>query len=53
MSEFSPVPVPLGVFVQRCKHDGQYDLDIVTDQVAKVFVVPEVQRSFGDLVSCY
>ncbi len=44
-----PVPVTLGVLVERGKHDGQDDFDIIADQVAEVLVVPEVERPFGDL----
>ena len=39
----------LRVFVEWCKHNGEDNLDIVRDQVAKVFVVPEIQGSLSDL----
>jgi len=32
----------LGVLIQRSEHDGENDLDIVADEVAKVLVVPKV-----------
>ena len=39
----------LGVLVQGRKHDRQYGLDIITDEVAEVFIIPEIQCSFGNL----
>jgi hypothetical protein len=45
----SPVPVSLGVFVERRKHDRQDHFHIVADKVAEILVVPEVQRTFRDL----
>lgn len=44
-----PVPMSFRIFVQGRKHDRQYHLDIVANQIAKVFVVPEVECAFGDL----
>ena len=44
-----PIPMALRVFVQRSEHDRQDNFDIVADEVAKVFVVPEVERTFRDL----
>jgi hypothetical protein len=44
-----PVPVALRVLIQRRKHNRQNDVDIVADQIAEVLVVPEVERSLGDL----
>jgi hypothetical protein len=41
--------VALGVLVKRGKHNWQNDLDVVANEIAEVFVVPEVQRSLGDL----
>ena len=43
-----PVPVSLRVFVKRFEHDGQDDVHVVTDKVAEVFVVPEVERTLSD-----
>jgi hypothetical protein len=34
--------MPLGVFEQRCEHDWENDFDVITDKVAKIFVVPEI-----------
>lgn len=39
----------LGVFVKRCEHDGENDFHIVADQITKVLVVPEIQRTLGHL----
>lgn len=44
-----PVPVPLGVFVERSKHDGENRLHVVADKVAEILIVPEVQCPFSDL----
>ena len=44
-----PIPMALRVFVQRSEHDRQNNFNIVADEVAKVLVVPEVERAFGDL----
>ena len=46
---YIPVPVAFRVFVERGKHDGKNDLDVVADQIAEVLVVPEVEGSLGDL----
>ena len=45
----------LRVLVKRSEHDWQDDLNIVADEVAKVFIVPEVQGTFCDLEvrTCY
>ena len=45
----TPVPVSLRVLVKRCKHDWQNDVDVITNKVAEVFVVPEIERTFSDL----
>lgn len=37
-----PVPMPLGVFVERCEHDGQDGFYIIADEVTEILVVPEV-----------
>lgn len=44
-----PVPMAFRVFIQRCKHDGQDDFDVVADEVAEVFIVPEIESSLGHL----
>lgn len=44
-----PIPMALGVLVQWCKHNRQYDFDIVTDQIAKVLIIPEIKRSLRNL----
>ncbi|MCV5090294.1 hypothetical protein OFC13_27045, partial [Escherichia coli] len=44
-----PIPMSLGVFVERSEHDGENDLDIVAHEIAEVLVVPEIQSSLGDL----
>lgn len=44
-----PIPVALGVLVQRSEHDRKDNLDIVTDEVAEVLIVPEVESTLGDL----
>lgn len=44
-----PIPVSFRIFVQRGKHDRQYDLDIVTDEITEVLVIPEIKSSFSDL----
>jgi len=44
-----PVPVSLGVLIQWSEHDRQDDLDIVTDKVAEILVVPEVEGALGNL----
>ena len=45
----SPIPVTFRIFVKWGEHDGKDHVNIVTDQVAKVLVVPEVQSTFGNL----
>ena len=42
--------MPLGVLIQRRKHDGQDDFDIVANEIAEILVVPEVEGSFSDLM---
>ncbi len=44
-----PVPVSFRVLVKRCEHNGQDSLNVVTDKVAEVLIVPEVERSFCNL----
>ena len=44
-----PIPVAFGVLVERLEHDRQNDFDIVADEIAEVFVVPEVEGSLGNL----
>ena len=45
----APVPMSFRILVKWSKHDGQDDFDVVAHEVAKVFVVPEVQCALGDL----
>ena len=44
-----PVPMALGIFIQRGEHDGQNDVDVVADEVAEVLVIPEVEGAFRHL----
>jgi hypothetical protein len=44
-----PVPMTFRILVERREHYRQDGFDVVADQVAEVFVVPEVERSLGDL----
>ena len=37
------------VFVERSKHNWKNDLDVVADEVAEVFVIPEIESSLCDL----
>lgn len=39
----------LRVLKQRREHDRQNHFDIIADEVAKVFVIPEIQGTLGDL----
>ena len=39
----------LRVFVQGRKHDGQHDGGIFCEETHDVFVIPVVERAFGDL----
>ena len=39
----------LRVLIERREHDREDDFDVVTDQVAEIFVVPEIECSLGDL----
>lgn len=41
--------MPLGVLIQRRKHNRKDGLHVVTHKVAEVLVVPEVKGTFGDL----
>lgn len=38
------------VLIEWLKHDRQDNFDIVADEVAEVFIVPEVKRSFRNLL---
>jgi hypothetical protein len=38
----TPIPMALGVFIQRRKHDRQDSLDVVADQVAEIFIIPKI-----------
>lgn len=44
-----PIPMALGVFIQRRKHDRQDSLDIVANQVAEIFIVPKIQSPLSNL----
>jgi hypothetical protein len=44
-----PIPVPFGILVKRCKHNGQNSLDIVADKIAEVLIIPEVKCTFRHL----
>ena len=44
-----PVPMALGVLIQRREHNRQNDLHVVANEVTEVFIVPEIERSFRDL----
>lgn len=44
-----PVPVILGILVKWSKHYWQYSLNIVSNKVAEILIVPEIQGSFRDL----
>ena len=46
-----PVPMPFRIFVQWCKHDWENDLDIITDEITKVLVIPEIQGALCNLTS--
>lgn len=37
------------VFVQWGKHDWQNDFDVITNKIAEILIVPEIQRSLGNL----
>lgn len=49
-----PIPVAFRILVQGRKHDWQYNVNVIADQVTKVFVVPKIQRALGNLllISC-
>jgi hypothetical protein len=42
--------VSLGVLVQRGEHDREDSLHIIADEVAEVFVVPEVESALSNLI---
>lgn len=44
-----PVPVPLGVLVERRKHDWQYDVHVVCHQITEILVVPKVECTLRNL----
>ncbi len=46
---FVPIPMAFRIFVQRGKHDGENNLDIVADEVAEILVVPEVESTLSNL----
>jgi hypothetical protein len=39
----------LRVLVKRCEHDWKNHVNIVTDEIAEVFVVPEIEGALGNL----
>lgn len=39
----------LGILIQWGKHNREDGLDVVTDEIAEVLVVPEVQSTLSDL----
>jgi len=43
------VPMSLRILIERSEHYGQDHLNIITDKITEIFIVPEVQRAFGDL----
>jgi hypothetical protein len=48
-AEDLPVPMALGILIERSKHNRKNYLNIVADKVAEILIVPEVQSSFCDL----
>jgi len=46
---YVPIPMALGIFVEGREHDGEDGLNVVTDKVAKVLVVPEVESALSNL----
>lgn len=44
-----PVPMSLGVLVERCEHDGKDDINVVADQVAEILIIPEIESPLGNL----
>lgn len=48
-SSNSPVPMSFRVLVKGRKHKREDCLHIVAHKITEVLVVPEVQRTFGDL----
>ena len=48
-SKFVPIPMAFRVLVKWREHNWQYSLHIVANQVAEVFVVPEVECSLRHL----
>ena len=38
-----------GIGVERGKHDGENDLGIIRNEAHDIFVIPIIQRAFGNL----
>jgi hypothetical protein len=49
--EYEPIPVTFRILVKRSKHYRQYRLHVVADQIAEVFIVPEVKCPFSNLIN--
>ena len=45
----SSVPMRFGVGVERGEHDRENDLGIIRNEAHDIFVIPIIQRPFGDL----
>lgn len=45
-----PIPMSFGVFVKWCKHDWKDDVNVITNKVAEVFIIPKIQGTLGHLV---
>jgi hypothetical protein len=39
----------LGVFVQRSEHNREDGFHIIADEIAEIFVVPEIEGTLGNL----
>lgn len=48
---YLPVPMALRVLVKRSEHDRENGFYIIADEVAEVFVVPEIESALSNLVS--
>lgn len=44
-----PIPVTLGVFIERGEHNWKYYFHIIADEVTEILVVPEIKRPLSDL----
>jgi hypothetical protein len=45
----SSIPMSLGVFVERSEHDRENSFHIITDEIAEIFIVPEIEGTLGNL----